>query len=73
MPLPEMRRERHDVHCHPTIRGPSRDSAAYRHFEVRGGSCDPSLARAGVAQMVEQRIRNAWVGGSNPFTGTNTS
>jgi glycerate 2-kinase len=26
--------------------------------------------RAGVAQLVEQRIRNAWVGGSSPFTGT---
>jgi hypothetical protein len=27
---------------------------------------------AGVAQSVEQRIRNAWVGGSNPSTGTKT-
>ena len=27
--------------------------------------------RAGVAQVVEQRIRNAQVGGSNPSTGTN--
>jgi hypothetical protein len=26
---------------------------------------------AGVAQLVEQRIRNAWVGSSNLFTGTN--
>ena len=26
--------------------------------------------QAGVAQAVEQRIRNAWVGGSNPSTGT---
>ena len=26
---------------------------------------------AGVAQLVEQRIRNAWVGGSIPFSGTN--
>ena len=26
--------------------------------------------QAGVAQSVEQRIRNAWVGGSNPSTGT---
>ncbi len=25
---------------------------------------------AAVAQPVEQRIRNAWVGGSNPFRGT---
>ena len=25
---------------------------------------------AAVAQLVEQRIRNAWVGGSNPFRGT---
>ncbi len=25
---------------------------------------------AGVAQLVEQRIRNAWVGGSIPFSGT---
>ncbi len=25
---------------------------------------------AGLAQMVEQRIRNAWVGGSSPLTGT---
>ena len=25
---------------------------------------------AGVAQLVEQRIRNAWVGGSNPSAGT---
>ena len=28
---------------------------------------------AGVAQAVEQRIRNAWVGGSNPSTGTRFS
>ena len=27
--------------------------------------------KAGVAQLVEQRIRNAWVGSSNLFTGTN--
>ena len=26
--------------------------------------------RAGVAQLVEQRIRNAWVGGSSPSAGT---
>jgi hypothetical protein len=26
--------------------------------------------KAAVAQLVEQRIRNAWVGGSNPFRGT---
>ena len=25
---------------------------------------------AGLAQLVEQRIRNAWVGGSIPLTGT---
>lgn len=25
---------------------------------------------AAVAQLVEQRIRNAWVGGSNPSSGT---
>ena len=29
-----------------------------------------SLRGAAVAQLVEQRIRNAWVGGSNPFRGT---
>jgi phosphoribosylformylglycinamidine cyclo-ligase len=29
-----------------------------------------STPRAAVAQLVEQRIRNAWVGGSNPFRGT---
>ena len=28
------------------------------------------VTNAGVAQVVEQRIRNAWVGGSNPSTGT---
>ena len=28
------------------------------------------LPSADVAQLVEQRIRNAWVGGSNPSTGT---
>jgi hypothetical protein len=28
--------------------------------------------RAGVAQLVEQRIRNAWVGSSSLFTGTNS-
>ena len=28
------------------------------------------VTKAGVAQVVEQRIRNAWVGGSNPSTGT---
>ena len=30
----------------------------------------PNVSTAGVAQSVEQRIRNAWVGGSNPSTGT---
>ena len=25
---------------------------------------------AGIAQLAEQRIRNAWVGGSNPLSGT---
>ncbi len=25
---------------------------------------------AGIAQLVEQRIRNAWVGGSIPLSGT---
>ena len=29
-------------------------------------------AGAGVAQLVEHRIRNAGVGGSNPLPGTNT-
>ena len=28
-------------------------------------------SNADVAQVVEQRIRNAWVGGSNPSVGTN--
>ena len=28
---------------------------------------------ATVAQLVEQRIRNAWVGGSNPLNGTISS
>ena len=32
----------------------------------------PAQGLAGVAQAVEQRIRNAWVGGSNPSTGTIT-
>ena len=27
-------------------------------------------AIAGIAQLAEQRIRNAWVGGSNPLSGT---
>ena len=31
----------------------------------------PCRWRAAVAQPVEQRIRNAWVGGSNPLRGTN--
>jgi hypothetical protein len=31
----------------------------------------PGTAKAAVAQLVEQRIRNAWVGGSSPFRGTN--
>ena len=31
--------------------------------------CHPNESEAGVAQAVEQRIRNAWVGGSNPSTG----
>ena len=30
----------------------------------------PWMAKAAVAQLVEQRIRNAWVGGSSPFRGT---
>jgi hypothetical protein len=29
-----------------------------------------NAGKAAVAQPVEQRIRNAWVGGSNPFRGT---
>ena len=29
-----------------------------------------ALPSAGIAQLVEQRIRNAWVGSSNLFTGT---
>ena len=29
------------------------------------------IPRAGIAQLVEQRIRNAWVGGSIPLSGTN--
>ena len=28
------------------------------------------FAIAGIAQLAEQRIRNAWVGGSNPLSGT---
>lgn len=28
------------------------------------------LFLAGIAQLVEQHIRNVWVGGSNPFSGT---
>ena len=31
------------------------------------------LIKAEVAQLAEQRIRNAWVGGSIPPFGTNTS
>ncbi len=31
----------------------------------------PSPGDAAVAQLVEQRIRNAWVGGSSPLCGTN--
>ena len=29
-----------------------------------------SLQHAGIAQLVEQRIRNAWVVGSNPIPGS---
>gem|GEM_PF-4985702 len=29
------------------------------------------LGFAGIAQLVEQRIRNAWVVGSNPIPGSN--
>ncbi len=38
-------------------------------------SCGPVQCgiRAGVAQLVEQRIRNAKVEGSTPFTGTKES
>src|SRR5699024_1451626 len=38
----------------------------------RGPAVNGSAVRASadVAQMVEQRIRNAWVGGSSPFIGT---
>lgn len=39
----------------------------------RGGVKTSGLDSAGVAQLVEQRIRNAWVGGSSPFTGTISS
>ena len=31
------------------------------------------LRRAGVAQLVEQCIRNAWVGGSSPFTSSKST
>ena len=36
---------------------------------IRRIICGPNESEAGVAQAVEQRIRNAWVGGSNPSTG----
>ncbi len=39
-----------------------------RSFGANAVSCGH---RAGVAQLVEQRIRNAKVEGSTPFTGTN--
>ena len=37
-------------------------------FRLAG--CSKSAPYADVAQVVEQRIRNAWVGGSNPSVGT---
>ncbi len=42
-------------------RGPALEKPRWCPYERR---------RAAVAQLVEQRIRNAWVGGSNPFRGT---
>ena len=46
-------------HCRPSLR--LRFSRITR---------TPRRRRAAVAQPVEQRIRNAWVGGSNPLRGT---
>jgi hypothetical protein len=34
------------------------------------GMAGIQLNQAGIAQLVEQRIRNAWVGGSTPSSGT---
>ena len=35
-----------------------------------GLECAPFRGNAAIAQLVEQRIRNAWVRGSNPLCGT---
>ena len=35
-----------------------------------GLECAPFFLVAAIAQLVEQRIRNAWVRGSNPLCGT---
>jgi 4-hydroxy-3-methylbut-2-enyl diphosphate reductase len=45
-------------------------SAAFRRWFPRVRMHAPFGYRAAIAQLVEQRIRNAWVRGSNPLCGT---
>jgi len=40
---------------------------------LSGYYAGPAPQNAAIAQLVEQRIRNAWVRGSNPLCGTRPS
>jgi hypothetical protein len=54
------------------IRRQSRGSPAAVREAVTGRRCNYRIRNpnAGIAQLVEQRIRNAWVAGSTPVPGT---
>ncbi len=55
-------------HAHPALQ--LRHYRPSLRLRFSGITRTPRRWRAAVAQPVEQRIRNAWVGGSNPLRGT---
>ncbi len=62
----------HSTQRAPRIRASASETRLMRIVET-GSWQRYTRAAAGVAQMVEQRIRNAWVGGSSPLSGTKFS
>jgi hypothetical protein len=63
---PRWSADRHDA---PMLRAPVAKSCLAAGLPRLFNPCYIPVDAA-VAQLVEQRIRNAWVGGSNPFRGT---
>ena len=65
-------REEHVIFALPkTLREVTKRVASLSSDGSRGLECRPlSSCNAAIAQLVEQRIRNAWVRGSNPLCGT---